>query len=68
MRGERGAGCDRSAVEAATLEAVRVAVELGVDVDAADVRGRTAVSVAMGDGFDDVVALLIEHGAAPPFD
>ncbi len=65
---ELGQGPDRTAVEAATLEAVRVAVELGVDVDAADARGRTAVSVAMGDGFDDVVALLIEHGAAPPFD
>ena len=65
---ELGQGPDRTAVEAATLEAVRVAVELGVDVDAADARGRTAVSVALGDGFDDVVALLIEHGAATPFD
>ena len=65
---ELGQGPDRTVVEAATLEAVRVAVELGVDVGAADARGRTAVSVAMRDGFDDVVAFLIEHGAAAPFD
>ena len=62
---ELGQGPDRAAVEAATLEAVRVAVALGVDVDTADARGRTAVSVAMRDEFDDVVAFLIEHGAAP---
>ena len=65
---ELGQGPDRTAAEAATLEAVRVAVELGVTIDAADARGRTAVSAAMSDGFDDVVAFLIEHGAAPPFD
>ena len=65
---ELGQGPDRTEAEAATLEAVRVAVELGVDVDAADARGRTAVSAAMADGFDDVVAFLTDHGAAPPFD
>ena len=65
---ELGRGPDRTEVEAATLEAVRAAVELGVDVDAADARGRTAVSAALGDGFDDVVAFLTGHGAAPPFD
>ena len=65
---ELGQGPDRTEAEAATLQAVRVAVELGVDVNAAEARGRTAVSAAMADGFDDVVAFLTDHGAAPPFD
>ena len=65
---ELGQGPDRAEAEAATLAAVRAAVELGVDVGAADARGRTAVSAAMSDGFDDVVAFLVEHGAAPQFD
>lgn len=65
---ELGRGPDRAEVEAATLEAVRAAVELGVEVNAADARGRTAVSAAAGDGFDAVVAFLVEHGAASPFD
>lgn len=57
---------DRREAEAATLEAVRVAVELGVDLNAANARGQTAVGTAMDDGFEDVVAFLVEHGAAPP--
>ncbi len=63
---ELGRGPDRGAAEAATLEAVRVAVELGVDVNAANARGRTAVRAAMTDGFEKVVAFLLEHGALPP--
>ena len=62
---ELGRGPDRTAAEAATLEAVKVAVELGVDVDAANARGRTAVSAARINGFETVVALLVEHGARP---
>ena len=65
---ELGQGPDPAAVEAATLEAVRAAVEAGADVDAADARGRTAVRAALDDGFDDVVAFLVEHGATHPFD
>ena len=57
---------DRREAEAATLEAVRVAVELGVEVNAADASGRTAVSTAIDDGFEDVVAFLVEHGATVP--
>ena len=57
---------DRREAEAATLDAVTVAVELGVDVDAANARGQTAVGAAMDDGFEEVVAFLLEHGAAPP--
>ena len=65
---ELGRGPDPTEVQAVTLEAVRVAVELGVDVNAANARGRTAVDAAEGDVFDDVAAFLIEHGAASPFD
>ena len=65
---ELGRGPDRTAAQAATLEAVRVAVELGVDVDAANARGRTAVSAARINGFDEVVAFLDEHAAAPLLD
>ena len=62
---ELGRGPDRAETRAATLAAVRVAVELGVDVNAANARGQTAVDAARADGFDDVVAFLVEHGAAP---
>ena len=65
---ELGRGPDFAEIEAATLEAVRVAVELGADVDAADARGRTAVRAALDEGLDDVVAFLVEHGATHPFD
>ena len=65
---ELGRGPDPAEMEAATLEAARVAVELGADVDAADARGRTAVRAALDEGFDDVVAFLVEHGATHPFD
>ena len=65
---ELGQGPDPAALEAATLDAVRAAVDMGADVDAADARGRTAVRAALDDGFDDVVAFLVEHGAAHPFD
>ena len=60
---ELGRGPDRAAAETATLEAVKVAVELGVAVNAANARGRTAVSAARSNGFDEVVAFLVEHGA-----
>ena len=64
---ELGRGPDHAEVEAVTLAAVRAAIELGNDVDAADARGRTAVDAALADDLDDVVAFLIEHGAADPF-
>ncbi len=59
---------DRREAEAATLAAVRVAVELGIDINAANGRGQTAVGAAMDDGFEAVVAFLLERGAAPPPD
>jgi ankyrin len=58
--------------EPLTLEAVKLAVELGVDVNAANADGRTALDGAQALKYESVVAYLAEHGAkasgkpAPP--
>ena len=49
--------------EAVTLEAVRVAAELGADVNAANTAGETALHAVAGRGYDTVVAYLVEQGA-----
>ena len=49
--------------EAAVLEAVRLALALGVDVGAANARGDTALHAAAARGYDAVAALLAAHGA-----
>ena len=49
--------------EALTLEAVKLAVELGVDVNAANVDGRKALDAAKRLGYEAVVKLLVEKGA-----
>ena len=62
----RGAGfrrVDSSEREARTLEAVRIAVELGVPVNAADADGRTAVEAASALRYKSVVDYLTSHGA-----
>ena len=46
------------------LEAVRIAVESGVDVNAADASGRTAVDAASARGYESVVSFLVESGAS----
>ena len=51
--------------EALTLEAARLAVELGVDVNATDVDGRTALDAAQALGYEMVVEFLVEQGARP---
>lgn len=51
--------------EALTLETVKLAVALGVDVNAANTDGRTALDAAKALGYDSVVAFLVETGAAP---
>jgi ankyrin repeat protein len=53
---------------AETLEAVRLAIEFGIDVNAADAQGRTALesAMALGVDYEPVVALLREHGAVLP--
>jgi ankyrin repeat protein len=49
--------------EATTLEAVRVAVGLKVDVNAANALGETALHAAAARGYDSVVKFLLENGA-----
>ena len=56
---------DRREREALMLEAVTLAVEQGVDVNAANTDGRTALDAARALKFERVVAFLVEHGARP---
>jgi ankyrin repeat protein len=51
------------AVAAAGLEAVKVAVELGADVNAANEDGQTAMHMAAFTGTDGVVQFLTDNGA-----
>jgi ankyrin repeat protein len=54
------------------LETVRLAVELGADVNAANTDGRTALDGAQALKYESVIAFLKDHGAkasgkpAPP--
>ena len=54
---------ERGELEALTLEAVKLAVELGVDVHAANTDGRTALDAAKAQEYDTVVKFLVEKGA-----
>ena len=58
------AQADRRELEFLTLEAVSLAVELGVDVSAADAQGRTALDGARSLQFDSVVEFLRDSGIA----
>jgi ankyrin repeat protein len=49
--------------EALTLEAVKLAVELGVDVRAANADGRTALDAAKNLGYESVIRFLAEKTA-----
>jgi len=49
--------------EALMLETVKLAVELGVDVNAANTDGRTALDAATAGKYDTVIAFLTEKGA-----
>jgi uncharacterized protein len=49
--------------EALTLEAVKLAQELGVDVNAANTDGRTALDAAQALKYETVVKFLVEKGA-----
>ena len=51
--------------EAVTLETVKLAVELGVDVNAAGTDGRTALDAARTLKYDTVVKFLLQRGAKP---
>jgi len=49
--------------EAENVEAVKLCLDLGIDPNAADDEGRTALHGAAHKGRNDVVKLLVEHGA-----
>jgi uncharacterized protein len=51
--------------EALMLEAVKIAVEQGVEVNAANTDGRTALDAARALKFESVAAFLVEHGGRP---
>lgn len=53
----------RAESEALTLEAVKLAAELGVDVNVANTDGRTALDAAKAQHYGAVVNFLIEKGA-----
>lgn len=46
-----------------SLQAVKLAAEMGVDVNAANEEGRTALHMAAFTGADPVVQYLVDHGA-----
>ena len=56
---------DSGAREALTLEAVKLAIELGIDVNAANADGRTALDAAKALKYDGVVKFLVDKGAKP---
>lgn len=49
--------------EGLVLEAVKIGVALGVDVNAADTDGRTALDAARASKYESVVKYLVEQGA-----
>jgi len=48
---------------AQSLEAVKMLLDLGIDVNAADDQGRTALHGAAHKGRTDVIQVLVDHGA-----
>ena len=56
---------DGGDAEARTLEAVKLAAELGVDVNATNTDGRTALDAAIGQELETVAQFLVEQGARP---
>jgi uncharacterized protein len=54
---------EKSQREALTLESVKMLVELGIDVNAANTDGRTALDAAKASKFESVIAYLTEKGA-----
>ena len=54
---------DRDELETVTLEAVRLALVPGVDVNAANADGNTALHAAAARGYDTVIEFLVANGA-----
>jgi ankyrin repeat protein len=63
--GEAWFPVEREQREALTLESVKLALELGVNVNAVNTDGRTALDAARALKFESVVKLLAENGAKP---
>lgn len=55
----------RSEQESLTLETVKLAVELGIDINAANDDGRTALDGAQALKYPSVISYLLEKGAKP---
>jgi uncharacterized protein len=55
----------RAEPEPRVLEAVKLAVELGADVNVANTDGRTALDAANSLKYQSVITFLVEHGAKP---
>ena len=53
----------RRKTQADAIEAIKLCLEVGVDVNAVDSRGQTALHGAAFQGYDDVVQFLSSHGA-----
>ncbi|MQA91432.1 MAG: hypothetical protein GEU90_14600 [Gemmatimonas sp.] len=67
MGGGRGfAAVDPVDREALSLEAVQIAIDAGIDVNAENAEGETAVDQAAALGYQAVVDLLVANGAPPP--
>jgi ankyrin repeat protein len=62
--GTAWAPIDRAERDALILETVKVAVELGADINAATTDGRTALDSARAQKYDAVAAFLEARGAA----
>jgi ankyrin repeat protein len=61
--GEAWIEIERGAREGLIVDAVKLALELGVDVNAANTDGRTALDAARALKYDAVARLLVEQGA-----
>jgi ankyrin repeat protein len=53
----------RKKTESQSIEAIKVCLEAGVDINAVDGRGQTALHGAALQGYDEVVRFLAAHGA-----
>ena len=56
---------DRSQREALMLETVKLAIDLGIDVNAVNTDGRTALDAAKALKFETVASYLVSKGAKP---
>jgi uncharacterized protein len=54
---------DRAQLETLRLESVKLAIDLGVDVNAVNTDGRTALDVARASKLEAIVNVLVSHGA-----